>query len=101
MENTEFRRALGPWSASALIAGSIIGVGIFLIVAAVGGIPLWGQMAAYMREIGITPVLHMSITAGQVILSAGAMAVVAILAALMPAWRASKLEPMEAMRYVE
>jgi len=81
--------------------GALIGVGIILIVEAFGGIPLWGQMAAYMREIGITPVLHMSITAQQVILSAGAMAVVAMLAALMPAWRASKLEPMEAMRYVE
>jgi len=81
--------------------GALIGVGIILIVEAFGGIPLWGQMAAYMREIGITPVLHMSITARQVILSAGAMAVVAMLAAWMPAWRASKLEPMEAMRYVE
>lgn len=33
MNNSEFRRALGPWSASALIAGSMIGVGIFLFVA--------------------------------------------------------------------
>jgi len=33
MKNNEFRRALGPWSASALIAGSMIGVGIFLFVA--------------------------------------------------------------------
>lgn len=31
--NNEFRRALGPWSASALIAGSMIGVGIFLFAA--------------------------------------------------------------------
>jgi len=81
--------------------GALIGVGIILIVEAFGGIPLWGQMAAYMREIGIPPVLHMSITAPQVLLSAGAMAVVAMLAAWMPAWKASKLEPMEAMRYVE
>ena len=81
--------------------GALVGVGIILIVEAFGGIPLWGQMAGYMREIGISPVLHMSITARQVLLSAGAMAVVAMLAAWMPAWRASKLEPMEAMRYVE
>ncbi len=81
--------------------GALVGVGIILIVEAFGGIPLWGQMAAYMREIGIPPVLHMSITAPQVLLSAGAMAIVAMLAAWMPAWRASKLEPMEAMRYVE
>ncbi len=81
--------------------GVVVGVGIILIVEAFGGIPLWGQMADYMREIGIPPVLHMSTTVGQVALSAGAMAVVAMLAAWLPAWKASKLEPMEAMRYVE
>jgi len=81
--------------------GAVVGVGIILIVEAFGGIPLWGQMAEYMKEVGIQPVLHMSITAPQVLLSAGAMAVVAMLAAWLPARRASKLEPMEAMRYVE
>lgn len=30
--STEFRRALGPWSAGALIAGSMIGTGIFFFV---------------------------------------------------------------------
>ena len=81
--------------------GALVGVGIILIVEAFGGIPLWGQMAAYMREVGIPPVFHMSITVPQVLLSAGAMAAVAMLAAWLPARRASKLEPMEAMRYVE
>ena len=81
--------------------GAVVGVGIILIVEAFGGIPLWGQMADYMREVGIPSVLHMSTTVGQVALSAGAMAVVAMLAAWLPAWKASKLEPMEAMRYVE
>lgn len=81
--------------------GALVGVGIILIIEAFGGIPLWGQMADYMRELGIKPVLHMSITVRQVLLSAGAMAGVAMLAAWFPAWKASKLEPMEAMRYVE
>jgi len=31
-ETTEFRRVLGPWSAGALIAGSMIGTGIFIFV---------------------------------------------------------------------
>ncbi|MFW6161975.1 MAG: amino acid permease [Planctomycetota bacterium] len=31
--STDFRRALGPWSAAALIAGSMIGTGIFFFVA--------------------------------------------------------------------
>jgi len=83
------------------VYGAVVGVALVLIVEAFGGIPLWGQMAAYMKEIGISPVLHMSVTAAQVLLSAGAMAVVAMLAAWLPARRAAKLEPMEAMRYVE
>ena len=81
--------------------GALVGVGLVLIVEAFGGIPLWGQMAAYMKEVGISPVLHMSIRWAQVLLAAGAMAGVALLAAWFPAWKASKLEPMEAMRYVE
>jgi len=79
----------------------LLGVGLVLVVELFGGIPLWGQMADYMKEMGISPVMHMSITAVQVLLSAGAMAVVAMLAAWLPARRAAKLEPMEAMRYVE
>jgi amino acid transporter len=31
-DGSEFRRALGPWSAGALVAGSMIGTGIFLFV---------------------------------------------------------------------
>jgi len=81
--------------------GVLLGVGLVLVVELFGGIPLWGQMADYMKEMGISPVMHMSITAVQVLLSAGAMAVVAMLAAWLPARRAAKLEPMEAMRYVE
>jgi len=91
----------GMITVAGVVYGVIVGVGIVLIVQAFGGIPLWGQMAAYMREVGVPPVLRMSITAPQVLLSAGAMAVVAMLAAWLPARRASKLEPMEAMRYVE
>ena len=81
--------------------GALVGVGLVWIVQAFGGIPLWGQMADYMKEMGITPVLNMNIRASQVLLSAGAMTVVALLAAWLPARKASKLEPMEAMRYVE
>jgi len=81
--------------------GALVGVGLVLIIQAFGGIPLWGQMADYMKEMGINPVLNMSIRASQVLMSAGAMTVVALLAAWLPARKASRLEPMEAMRYVE
>ena len=35
VKQDEFRRVLGPWSASALVAGSIIGAGIFIFVSGV------------------------------------------------------------------
>jgi len=91
----------GIITAAGAFYGVLLGLAIVFGVEWFGGIPLWGQMADYMKEMGINPVLHMSITAGQVIVSAGAMAVVAMLAAWLPARRAAKLEPMEAMRYVE
>jgi ABC-type lipoprotein release transport system permease subunit len=91
----------GLITAAGAFYGALVGVGIILVVEAFGGIPLWGQVADYMKEIGISPVLRMSIRVWQVVLSAGAMAVVSMLAAWLPARRASKLEPMEAMRFAE
>jgi len=46
-------------------------------------------------------VLHLRASASQVLLAAASMAGVAIVAAWFPAYRASNLEPVEAMRYVE
>jgi len=83
------------------VYGVVVGVGLILIIEAFGGIPLWGSAAEMLKTIGMAPVLHLSINVGQVLLSAFAMAVVAVLAAWLPARRASKLEPVEAMRYVE
>jgi len=81
--------------------GVLVGVGLTLIIEAFGGIPLWGSAAEMLKAIGMSPVLHLSVNVSQVLLSAAAMAGVALLAAWLPAWRASKLEPVEAMRYVE
>jgi ABC-type lipoprotein release transport system permease subunit len=81
--------------------GALIGVVLVWIVEAFGGIPLPGQFADFMKAVGVNPVIHMMIKWPQVVISAVSMVVIAILAAWFPAYRASKLEPVEAMRYVE
>ncbi len=83
------------------VYGAIAGVGIIWIIEAFGGIPIWGSAVQFMKAVGMTPVLHLRASASQVLLAAAAMAGVAIVAAWFPAYRASKLEPVEAMRYVE
>lgn len=90
----------GAIAVAGAVGGAVTGVGLILVVEAFGGIPLWGAAAQMMREIGMSPVLHLSANPVQVVLSAAAMAAVALLAAWWPARRASRLEPMEAMRYV-
>ena len=62
---------------------------------------MWGSAAKMLKAIGMSPVLHLSVSVKQTLLAAVAMAGVALLSAWLPAWRASKLEPVEAMRYVE
>ena len=83
------------------VYGVLVGVGLILIIEAFGGIPLWGSAAKMLKAIGMSPVLHLSVSVKETLLAAVAMAGVAMLAAWLPAWKASKLEPMEAMRYVE
>ena len=84
------------------VYGALIGVALAWIIEALGGIPLPGaELAKYMKIFGMKPVIHMMISWPQVVISAAAMVGVAIMAAWFPAYRASKLEPVEAMRYVE
>jgi len=91
----------GVIAVAGALYGALIGVALVWVVEAFGGIPMPGQAAEFMRFVGISPTLHMMIRWPQVVVSAVSMAVVAVVAAWFPAYRASKLEPVEAMRYVE
>ncbi len=82
-------------------AGALGGLAMIGLVEAFGGIPLPGRFADMLRMIGMSGTIHLRADAGDLILSATAMAAVALVAALFPAWRAARLEPVEAMRYVE
>ena len=81
--------------------GALAGVAVILIVEAFGGVPLPARFAEVFRSLGLSGVIHLRAELGDVVLSAVAMAAVALFAALFPAWRAAQFEPVEAMRYVE
>lgn len=93
----------GLLAVAGAIWGALAGVILVWIVEAVGGIPIPSGLgfAEIMRAAGISAEWHLRATASQVILAAVAMAGIAVLAAWYPAYRASKFEPVEAMRYVE
>jgi len=82
-------------------SGGLAGVVFVWIIEAFGGIPLPAAFSDIMKGMGLSGSLHMMVSASQVIISAVAMAAVAILAAWVPARTAAKLEPVEAMLYVE
>lgn len=102
------RRVLGMiLTEASLIAGAgalygaLLGVASLFLVEALGGIPLPKAFAEFTRAVGLSSSLHVMVKWPQVVWSAVSMAVAAILAAAFPAFRASKLEPVEAMSYVE
>lgn len=91
----------GLIAAAGALVGSVLGVASIALVEALGGIPLPAGFAGFTKAVGVSPVIHMRVHASQVMLSAITMTAVAVVAAWFPAYRASRLEPVEAMRYVE
>ena len=70
-----------------------------LVAGLSGGFSIPG-MEEIMEEFGLPAVLYPSVTAGQVVTTMAFAVGVALLAALWPAWKAGRLQPVEAMRHV-
>jgi putative ABC transport system permease protein len=83
------------------LMGAAIGIGSGWVLANVvalvfhGGGVFFGNQATGTPGISITPVLTLTVLSGALVFGVG----VSVVFALYPAWRASKLKPVEALRY--
>jgi putative ABC transport system permease protein len=92
-------RILSLFLAEGLLLGAIGTVlGTLLSLAAIYGINLWQPHFAFGQQSDL--VMAPTIAAGQVIAVALLVVGVAILASLQPAWKASRLDPIHALRHV-
>jgi len=102
------RRALGArrWHiqaqflAEALVLtlmGGIVGIGLaYVLSAAIGTLPLYG---AFDEELVGRGDIHLYISTSTLVVSTGILVLVGVISGLVPALRASHLNPVEALRY--
>lgn len=97
------RRVLGMISLEAVLMcllGTVVGTagGLALVAAYADGLVI-EPLVEYYASFGMDPVFYLSVTPGQVAFAVAFALVTALAAALWPAWIASRLEPVEAMRF--
>ena len=79
------------------LAGGVIGIGLaYLLSAAIGTLPLYG---AFDEELAGKGDIHLYISTHTLAVSVGVLILVGLLSGLVPAIRASRLSPVEALRY--
>ncbi|GAA6735023.1 ABC transporter permease [Thermus oshimai] len=97
--------ALVLWESLLLVGvgagvGLLLGLGVHLTLADGFRLPLPQALLEQYREFGLPEVLYGRLSPKDLLLTLGYAVGVAVLAALWPAYLASRLEPVEAMRYV-
>ncbi len=78
------------------LVGAVAGIGFSL--AAIFGINVWQPTFDFGQQKGL--VMAPSIAAGDVLTIAALVLVVAVIASLQPAWKASRMDPIGALRHV-
>jgi ABC-type lipoprotein release transport system permease subunit len=98
------KRVLGWIEVESIV---LAGLGAIIGTALGSGLVWWGSLGFdipglaedIVKAVGIEPTLYLRMTFGEAALSAAMMFVIALLAAAYPGWKASRLEPVEAMRF--
>jgi len=79
------------------LLGGIVGIGLaYLLSAAIGTLPLYG---AFDEELAGKGDIHLYISASTLLVSTGILMLVGLISGVVPAVRASHLNPVEALRY--
>lgn len=78
------------------IVGTVAGIAVSL--AAIAGINVWKPTFNFGQQQGL--VMAPSIAAGDVLTIASLVILVAVIASLQPAWKASRMDPITALRHV-
>jgi putative ABC transport system permease protein len=92
-------RILSLFLAEGLMLGLVgTAAGVLVSLGAIAGINLWSPTFNFGQQQGL--VMAPSIAAGDVLTIAGLVIAVAVVASLQPAWKASRLDPIQALRHV-